>query len=570
MRTSILSALLLFGCQRGDQEGSGLPTEAELAVLVQPSMDVASPSRVVFAPGGAVTVSGSVTSGSAPVRSLALNGESIPLDETGQFSSSIQLEPGINVLGLRAEDDEGGRAVDGRAVYGGPLHEPDTTLVDAVRIQIGPDLLDDNNSDIDDVASIAESLLSDGSLSSAFIGVPIDTDFAEITPTSLDYGDVEIDIVPRDGSISASVVLYDVWMDFDVDGGFFYTDGSAWLDAMTLSLVFDVDRGGVTASESVATLDGYGLTVDWFPDWLEDDLADWTVETLEEEIAGTASSTVSGLIDEYLDAFAVDAELVDGVDLSVSLRSVQSSRAGLQLEMSAAVSADSSGLTSNAGSALTRGGPPAWPTGDVSFWASVDDDVVNQLLFAIWSVGMLDGFTYSGAELALLTGAELAPPLGPVSTVDLGVKMPPSLLTPTMSDMTADLGLGEWTMVFHREDGEVLSFSVNARTGTQVLFSESDELMFALDNRPANMTLAIGVKESPEYLDPGDLAALVKLMVPPLFGNASSFLPGVALPPLDLGLVSESMDGILLIPSNLDLSLSSNNWLIIDGGLAPQ
>jgi hypothetical protein len=161
-----------------------------------------------------------VTSGSAPVRSLALNGESIPLDEAGQFSSSIQLEPGINVLGLRAEDDEGGRAVDGRAVYGGPLHEPDTTLVDAVRIQIGPDLLDDNNSDIDDVASIAESLLSDGSLSSAFIGVPIDTDFAEITPTSLDYGDVDIDIVPRDGSIAASVVLYDVWMDFDVDGGF--------------------------------------------------------------------------------------------------------------------------------------------------------------------------------------------------------------------------------------------------------------------------------------------------------------------------------------------------------------
>ena len=60
--------------------------------------------------------------------------------------------------------------------------------------------------------------------------------------------------------------------------------------------------------------------------------------------------------------------------------------------------------------------------------------------------------------------------------------------------------------------------------------------------------MAVGGTSWPDALDPGDLASLIKLMVPPLLGNADNFLPGISLPPLDLGSLSDSMSGIGLRP----------------------
>ena len=55
-------------------------------------------------------------------------------------------------------------------------------------------------------------------------------------------------------------------------------------------------------------------------------------------------------------------------------------------------------------------------------------------------------------------------------------------------------------------------------------------------------------------------------MVPPLLGNADNFLPGISLPPLDLGSLSDSMSGIELTPQELTLVVDSGGWIVLDGG----
>lgn len=568
MRAVLASLITCLGACSRDPAPSADATAPEVQAPVQPALTVSAPERYRFFPSGSAQIAGQLSPGSSPLSALTVNGDAVDLDEDGRFVASLDLSPGINILSTRGEDTDGGRAVDGRAVYAGPLHDPGATLPGAVRMQLGPDLLDDDEPDLDDVAAIGESVLADGDLASALVGVPIDAGFATITPTALSYGDVSIDIAPGTGALAASVVLYDVQMDFDADTGWLTLGGTAWLDAMTLSLTLEADGSTVAATSSAVALEGYMLSVDWVPEWLEDDLADWTVETLEEEIAGTAEETVAELVGEYLGAFAIEAEVLDGVVLSVSLAEVASSPDGLQLTLDASVSGPAAGLPGDAGSAATEGAAPPWPSGASPFWVAADDDLVNQVTFAMWASGALGGFSYSGEELTALSGAALVPPLGPVDTVELGIGMPPSVHPPTADDMSVDIGLGEWTMAFTRADGEVLSFSVNARTGALVAFSDTDEIILELDNRPANMVIAVGATAHPDALDPGDLAALIKLMVPPLFGNASAFLPGFALPPLDLGAVTPALEGVALVPADLSLSLTADAWLVLDGDLA--
>jgi hypothetical protein len=560
----ILTVLLLCACSRDEQPATDEVTEPE-PVVVLPTLTVSSPERGSFVEAGSVELSGVVGAGSAALAGLKLNGTtSISLASDGAFSAPIGLSPGINILGLRAEDLGGERAVDGRAVYAGPLNPPGELLAESVRMQLGPDVLDDDEDDLDDVAGIAEYMLEESDVAGAIVGQTIETSYADVTPTSLSYGAVEVNLVPVDGAILAEVILYDLWMDFEAETWVLSTTGSIWADAAVLTTRLSISGDTVTPSNTVFDLEGYGGEIDWLPDAI----LTWAEEYLEEEIATTTEDMVSELLGEYLGAFSVDTELLEGVSLSVALSDADASTDGLLLMLDAAVSSTAGSLPAGAGSAITDGRAPDWPLSDSPFSLAVDDDLVNQILFALWGSGALSGFEYGGTELIALTGSEIAPPLGPLERLTLDMGLPPMLGGATQDDMDADIALGEWRMAFFREDGEELTFSVNVRVGAQVSFSDADELSLALDNRPSMITMEIGVMSWPDALDPGDLASLIRLMVPPLLGNADNFLPGIGLPPIDLGSFSESLSGIELTPQDLALTVDDGGWIVLDGGFS--
>ena len=81
------------------------------------------------------------------------------------------------------------------------------------------------------------------------------------------------------------------------------------------------------------------------------------------------------------------------------------------------------------------------------------------------------------------------------------------------------------------------------------------------------MTLEIGVIQAPAGLDPGDLAALVRLMVPPLLGNASAFLPAFPTPELPVGdlLGVDALSGVSWSLQDPAIVLDGGGWLVLTG-----
>ncbi len=509
-------------------------------VPVLPALSVTSPRRAAFTGGDPVRLSGRVTAGSAALAGATVGEVAVPLDADGAFDVALTPAPGLNILSMRVEDEGGERAVDGRAFIAGDVHPPGVVVEGGVRIVLGPDMLDDDDADVDDVARIAELVLADPSLLGDLLGVPLDTGFAVVTPTALSYSRADVDLSPVAGRLEAVVSLHDLELAYDVDdvAGYSWlsTSGTATADELVLSVDLVAHDGvRIAAVDTEAALDRFALSVDWFPDFLEPTLAEWVQGTLEEELAIVAETTLSELLGGVVDALAVQTSF-QGIDLDMTVSGLESVADGLRVTMDVALSAAPAiNLPAGAGSVATDATFAGWPDGrDAPFSVMADDDVVNQLLFAFWSSGALGGFSFSGPELAALSGSDIPPPLGPAASVTLDAGLPAVLGPPPDAEADASLGLGELGLVFTREDGVVFAFSVSARTGALLDVNDAGELTFDLDDRPARVELAVGTVVAPAALDPGDLAALVRLVTPPLLGNATAFLPGFPAPSLDL------------------------------------
>jgi len=93
-----------------------------------------------------------------------------------------------------------------------------------------------------------------------------------------------------------------------------------------------------------------------------------------------------------------------------------------------------------------------------------------------------------------------------------------------------------------------------------------------LDARPSYVEVAVGVLEYPQALDPGDLAALVRLMLPPLLGQAGAFMPDFSAPSIVLTdlMELEVFEGYALGLVDGALTMTPDGWLQIDGRLSAE
>jgi hypothetical protein len=93
-----------------------------------------------------------------------------------------------------------------------------------------------------------------------------------------------------------------------------------------------------------------------------------------------------------------------------------------------------------------------------------------------------------------------------------------------------------------------------------------------LDNRPAAIDLVVGVLASPAALDPGDLAALVRLMIPPLIGNSAELVPSIPIPTIPLAnFVDVDVVGDLeLVIGDPEMHFSDQGWLVLQAELEVQ
>lgn len=571
MRALLCSMLLLAACPADDPVVRP-PPEAEPPPVL-PTLEVSEPARAAFLPAGPVQVRGRVTQGDAAISAVSLNEAEIGFNGEGWFEGQAAEAQGVVVLGLRATDADGERVVDGRAVHVGPVNPPGHRLQRAVGIQLGAAFLDDDHPDLDDVAGLVEAVVEDPDFGALIGGAPISSAGVDITITSMTVREARVDVVPLTGLMQTDLNLYDVEGTFRTSG-LFNTTGTFWMDEVEILL--DVDASVVTGSVVVdvpfaeATIDGFGLEADGIPGWLGGLLT----STLESKLEDTSRELVGDMLRAMIDAFTVDLRLgaEDQVRVATRLVSVEAVPQGLIGWMDAHVEAMVWGINPplGAGSLATPGEAPTLPLpGGAPFYAVVDDDLVNQAAFGLWAGGLLEGISFSGAELIALSGEDLPPPLGPVNRMSLGLGLPP-VVRPSSGERPLRIGLGELALDIERADGEHVTASVNLDVGGELALTPSG-LGVALDNRPAQMSLHVGMLATPPNLDPGDLASLFRLSTPALLGRSSSIFPGYPLPEVELGELVDvgALRGVTWGASELQTQVRPDGWMVMSGTIGP-
>jgi hypothetical protein len=578
---------LLFACGHDPKtvvnddavdEGAQAAPDQDLPIL-----SVAHPPRASFQGTGSGVVSGKVERGSADVLNVMVNGEDADLAADGSYTLDVPYAAGIQLIGVRAEDADGQRAVDGRSVYAGPVNPPGELLTSALRFEIDSDILDDDDDEPDDIAALLEVVLNDPSLIELAVGVPVVASGFELIPTGVSFDTVEVDLAAGEGVLEAEVRVNYLFFDFDVVGtGVFSwvsTTGSATFIAADVGTDLSITCSGGrirTVPEWVdVQLSGFEITVDWFPDSLEDELADFTENYLEETVSSIATDMLSNQVSEALDGLVVDMPLGPGLDIAASLNDIIVVPDSVRMVVDVSLITDSAfSLPEGAGSLRTVGEPPDWPISNgARLGIAVDDDFLNLISFAMWQSGVLSGINLPGSVVGALSGGAIPPPLGPVESIDMSVELPPVVSPPREPDtFDADISVGEWRIKFNREDGEIIDFSVNLRAGLQAEISGGTALDVHLDNRPAAIDLVVGVLESPAALDPGDLAALVRLMIPPLIGNSAELVPSIPIPtiPLSNFVDVDAIDGLELVIGDPEMYFSDEGWLLLQAELEVQ
>ena len=544
-----------------------------------PVLSVENPARGSFDTSGSGAVRGAVNTAGSSADEITVNGQAYALTQAGRFEADMGWEPGIQILSTRVESSNGERAVDGRAFHAGPVNQPGEWIEGALRMEIDHEILDDDDADPDDIAGLLELALEDESLVESLIGVPVDLGPAVFTPSAVSYGRARIDLAPHDGALNAVISLDGIDVDFDIAGVDWYswlaTSGSAWATSVDMGMALTVaSAGGEVRAEATdvdVVINGFGMTVEWVPDILEADIAGWVEDFMVEAITQVAVEEIPPEVENVLSGFAVGTTFDVDLALDMRLAEIEVVPEGVRFEVDAKIEAtESIELPPGAGSLETAGDAPDWPEiKDQPFWAAVDDDLINQLGFAFWQTGLVKDIELDAVLLGALSGGPLPAPLGPADTVQMTLQLPPVLSPAEESGWAAQLAVGEWEIIFNRTDGEQLKFSVSFQSHVQAAVDEDGAIALSVDARPAKIQQAVGVLDAPDALDPGDLSALIRLLVPPLLGNAASFAPDIPIPeiPLDEFVSLPSTEGRVIRVADPSVEVEDDGWMLIQADI---
>lgn len=522
-----------------------------VVVPVQPRLVVERPPNGTWAAGATeVVIEGSVTPGSAPVTSLVIAEDEVPLGADGRFSHTVTARPGLNLVGLRVEAEDGGRAVDARAFFSGPSNPPGALLPHAVQVHLRPDFLDDDEPEPDDLARLTELLLEDPAFLAGF-DAPIALDTLTIQPTGVEVGAAAVDVYAGDGTLSLVVRLERPVIRFETlaaEEGDAPASGAMRAERATLQLdlALSAAEGAVVAAATYvdAELEGFAIEADGlFPDYFQDlpaavDLARGVVE---EGIEGETAALVGGLVADLLGALALDFTYGEAVPLRfhLALEDLAVSTRGLHLVFAASAAADLRPGVHNAevaGSFHTDSTPPPADFAEAPVAFAVDDDLLNQLAFAYWYGGGLTRREFLPADMADVGATELPVVFQPLRRIEVSATLPLILSAqPDDADFPFALALGDMQVELETDEDHRFAFFLSLAAGVD-LAVEADGASTRLqaDRRPAHVPVQVAAYAVPQGHDPGNVAALVRLMVPPILGRTNEGLPAFPIPGVPL------------------------------------
>ncbi len=522
-----------------------------VAPKTPPVLVEVEPARGTWiAAGTPLTVSGRAQGGTGAVDIVKVGGDPAIFDGE-RFTHDPVLNDGVNLVGIRAETDDGERAVDGRAFFHGDVHPVGAVLPGALRVFMGPQFLDDDEADLDDVAGLVEATILNDEVLSGFLD-PIETQVGTIDASVIQIESAECDLETTQGELIIELAANNAHIEFVLEGSGLGSllSGPGTLDVeridVTLFLAVEVTDGKATASVPLANVEltGFDVELESF-DEVDEDLSalleEFARDYVEQTFQELAVDRVGGLVEDFLDGFDVDLAYGEStpIDINATLADVQVSHSGVNLIMDASMSSPlGSGVPFGplSGSLVTKSTPPEPFVSSAPVAFLVDDDLINQFLFAFWYGGGMSKIEVNAAnadELGFdLSG--LPDVFQPLEKLEIDTLLPMTVHPRTLDqdDLEYEVALGEFHMTFTKQGGKRFALSVNTRTGFWLDLDPGTSLLKPLiDVRPAKMLLYVGCYDAPSNFDPGSVASLIRIGFPPLLRRASEqfdfTLPGL-------------------------------------------
>ena len=598
-------------------------TAARQAVVDEtpPMIIITSPARGYSPPDGVDTVQleGTVTDNLGTVAWVEIMGQPTTMPpEGGPFSVTVPLKYGMTVLSVRAGDPYDLEAATARSAYWSSEYHPmvdpsieNERVIHAVVAALSQDGIDDGVHDPanpDDLATLLETLI--GSIDIATLLPDPLTSFGciggdcTLSLASFTYSDPEISLTLMSGGLHVSFELNQLAADIELafpcsvpvicpsnpavlPGGM--TIAKVGLEADVLVTVVDGELKVTTAKEAI---DIYDVFID-VPDptgGLLESVINGALDFVEPALIGVFEAVlpyfigdlIGGLLDSFKDALSIDQELdlpalvgdadpntlVIATEAADILFTPQYMRLALDAVAHTKVAdkpyPDVTGSLRYDGCGKV-GTLPVPPSARIA--AGIHDDLLNQLVYAIWAGGTLS--IDMGAEAAEVLdlsayGMQLdalsVDPMLPIvvnscsganraQIGDLG-------LTAQLNFLGVPSTLGLWLQA----DAElVLHVAENEAGNTELSFE-----ILGLDEVQIDVFQNIGYFE-------GDEVALIELvkdgLVPLLLDKLAGDAAVFELPTIDLSSLSESIPAGTEIGLDIQSITREKAYLIVEGAL---
>jgi len=413
--------LLLLGCKK--KEVAPTTTTDDGNVDADELMiDVSDPEPASYHPPGSYEVAGEQVG----LSNLTLDDEPVDqvLGET--FAHEIELVRGVNTFEVRGEKGSTFRMVR-ESVMAGSFGEPAGLIDDAVGIRL-------NQGGLDALGGMVGGLVDDVTLTKLITGLnPVYESFvADVAVGAIYFDPLQVDLQPRAGELEVEIELpnAEIWLLVDtlIDFDLWVTMDSA---RMTAGLDLGTDGNGhLTAGLADPTVELVNFEYDTslIPG---DSLAlfDGTIQgVLEDVLLEQLETLVPPLLEDQLGSLelAFDLDLL-GTPVSIASEFAHASvdPNGVQLVADLDVDVDSNGTKLAPGYLLADAGMPTPNTRD-DLTVALSDDLVNRVLYEVWSGGVLD-LTLS-TEDGSLPSSYLESFGTDTGTLSIDAQMPPVLV----------------------------------------------------------------------------------------------------------------------------------------------
>lgn len=383
-----LAALaLVAGCgKKADEAGTNGSAATDGPASGPPALEVTEPMAGAHVPVGPVTIRGTQTG----LEAVQLDGADLDAS-SGSFEATVDA-----VRGITAFEVKGNKGVvvklERRAVLAGSFADADGAIEEAVGMRL-------NQGGLDTLGGMVGGLVDPAALTKAIAASnPVyASSVVDLHVLNLDFDPLELDFHPATGELAVDVVLpnVDILMLVDTLGDF---EATVTADSARISGVVTLGtdgQGHLTAgfTDAWVELENLDLDTSLLPGDLTfgvESLLQGTVEDLLQEQVSTALPV---LLEEQLSTLelAFDLDLLGTpVSIGTAFRAASIDPDGVQLLADLDIDVTSNGTKIAPGylTAADQGQPTPDRASDMAVVLS--DDLVNRLLFEVWTGGLVD------------------------------------------------------------------------------------------------------------------------------------------------------------------------------------